>query len=156
MEYVFSESLNCSMGRRNDKKAVIDPDKNNHTKFFDEDPPDIEIRPTAFAGKGLFANRRFEKGEFIVNYRASVVLSSISEDNIYAFDTGKPHHLVIDASDYPNAHGRHINDIDPSCNKNCHPEKFFHEDTALKLFNYRKMMMQIMWKTALKLFITDK
>ena len=52
---------------------------------------------------------------------------SISEDNIYAFDTGKPHHLFIDASDYPNAHGRYINDIDPRCNKNCHPEKFFHQ-----------------------------
>ena len=116
------------MGRRNDKKAVIDPDRNNHANFLDKDPPDIEILPSAFAGKGLFAKRRFEKGELIVNYRGAVVISSTSEDNFYAFDTGKPHHLVIDATDYPDAHGRYINDIDNRSNKNCHPEKFFYEN----------------------------
>ena len=48
-----------------------------------------------------------------------------NSDNIYVFNTGKPDHTVIDASNQPGACGRYINDIDPAHSQNCFPEKFF-------------------------------
>ena len=109
--------------RRRETRPV-DVDKNNHLKFLENDPTDIEVQETEFAGKGLFAGRKFTKGEFIVNYRGVTKETSIS-DNIYVFDTVKPDHTVIDASNHLGACGRYINDIDPAHSKSCFPEKFF-------------------------------
>ena len=81
------------------------------------------MRETEFAGKGLFA-RKFTKGEFIVNY-CGVTKETSNSYNIYVFNIGKPDHTVIDASNYPGACGRYINDIDPAHSQNCFPEKFF-------------------------------
>ena len=72
----------------------------------------------------IFVRRKFTKGESIVNYRGVTKKTSIS-DNIHLFDTGKSDHTVIDASIYPGACGRYINEIDPAHSKNCFPEKFF-------------------------------
>ena len=102
---------------------LVDVDRNSHLNFLENDPTDIDVQETEFAGKGLFARRKFTKGEFIVNYRGVTKETSIS-DNIYVFDTVKPDHTVI-ASNYPGAWGRYINDIDPAHSKNCFPEKFF-------------------------------
>ena len=109
--------------RRRETRRV-DVDRNNHLNFLENDPTDIEVQETEFAGKGLFARRKFTKGEFIVNYRGATKETSIS-DNIYVFDTVKPDHTVIDASNYPGACGRYNNDIDPAHSKDCFPEKFF-------------------------------
>ena len=108
---------------RRREKRLVDVDRNNHLHFLENDPTDIEVRETEFAGKELYARRKFTKGEFIVNYRG-VTKETSNSDKTYVFDTGKPDHTVIDASNYPGACGRYINGIDAEHSKNCFPEKF--------------------------------
>ena len=115
---------------RRRETRLVEVDRNNHLNFLENDPTDIELQETEFDGKGLFA-RKFTKGEFVVNYRGVTKETSIS-DNIYVFDTGKPDHTVSDASNYPGACGRYINDIDPAHSKNCFPEKFFKKPNKLE------------------------
>ena len=63
----ISVSFLFEMGRR--QTRLLNVHRNNHLNFLENDPTDIEVRETEFAGKGLFAGRKFNKGEFIVNDR---------------------------------------------------------------------------------------
>ena len=69
----------------------------------------------------------------------TVVLEKRLQLRTITFDTGKPHHIVIDASRMPETKGRYINDIDPMISRNCFPEKFFSEgnETGIKFIANR-------------------
>ena len=125
-EFIDLDQFHMLFEMRRRETRLVDVARNNHLNFLENDPTDIEVQETEFAGKRLFARRKFTKGEFIVNYRG-VTKETSNSDNIYVFDIGKPDHTVIDASNYPGACGRYINDIDPTHSKNCFPENFFSE-----------------------------
>ena len=108
--------------------VILDPWRNNHLNFLERDPEYLEIRETEYAGKGVFAKRTFQKNEFIVNYRG--ILTDKKTSDIFAFDLGKPDHLIIDAEKTVDSLGRYMNDIDPFHNKNCFPVKFSHDNVV--------------------------
>ena len=60
------------MGNRRRQKLegrLKDLVRQDPQQFLKADPDDLQVVDTVFAGKGLFAARFFEKGEFICNYR---------------------------------------------------------------------------------------
>ena len=70
---------------RRRETRLVDVDRNNHLNFLGNDPTDIEVQETEFAGKGLFARRKFTKGELIVSYRG--VTKGLQSLTIFTFLT---------------------------------------------------------------------
>ena len=97
-------------------------ERQNPRNYLDVDPDDLMVKETPHAGKGLFARRFFEKGEFVCNYRGERK-QTLDIDSIYIFDCGKPDFIKIDATDQLHCIGRYINDIDPFHLPNCYPRK---------------------------------
>ena len=96
--------------------------RQNPINFQTEDPDDFYVKDTTTAGYGLFANRFFLKGEFLLNYRGERKYEA-NEDSVYVFDSGKPENIKIDATHCSDCLGRYINDIDCFKTANCHPVK---------------------------------
>ena len=126
----FHQGIRLIMSSRK-KASPLDPFRNNHLNFVDSraDPVDIEVREADFAGKGLFAKRKFQKNEIIANYRGEP-RDRKDDGSGFEFDLGKPDHRIIDATNLIDARGRYINDIDPCHTTNCFPEKFIVGDTV--------------------------
>ena len=57
---LFQFHMLFEMRRRETRR--VDVDRNNHLNFLENDPTDIEVQETEFAGKRLFARRKFTKG----------------------------------------------------------------------------------------------
>ena len=96
--------------------------RQNPINFQTEDPDDFYVKDTTAAGYGLFANRFFLKGEFLLNYRGERKYEA-NEDSVYVFDSGKPENNKIDATHCSDCLGRYINDIDCFKTANCHTVK---------------------------------
>ena len=113
-------STSSTSSRRSKKGQLDNSFRQNYLNFQEKDPDDFYISETPFAGFGLFAARFFEKGEFLLNYRGDCRTGSVN-DGIDVFDTGKPEHLAIDATDRKDSSARYVNDVDPYHLPNCYP-----------------------------------
>ena len=110
-----------SRSRRNNGGLLNDAMRQNPLNFQCEDPTDLYVKDTEYAGYGLFASRFFSKGEFIINYRGEKTHET--DNTIYVFDTGRPENIKIDATHTTDCMARYINDIDCFKAQNCHPVK---------------------------------
>ena len=105
-------STSSTSSRRSKKGQLDNSFRQNYLNFQEKDPDDFYISETPFAGLGSFAARFFEKGEFLLNYRGDYRTGSVN-DGIYVFDTGKPEHIAIDATDRKDCSARYVNDVGP-------------------------------------------
>lgn len=91
-------------------------------KFLDSDPPGfIKKRVNYTDGFGLFADRDFSAGSFLLNYRGKTDDDDAPSDPYvyqYMWDTGK-RTSCIDARDEDSGIARYINDKDPHHPVNC-------------------------------------
>ena len=100
--------------------------------FQTEDPDELNVKDTTTAGYGLFANRFFLKGEFLLNYRGERKYEA-NEDSVYVFDSGKLENNKIDANHCRGSLGCYINDIDCFKTPNCHPVKHRNDESQVLL-----------------------
>ena len=136
-------SRDCVMSSRREvnKGKLDDAWRQNHLNFEEKDPEDFYVKETCFAGWGLFVNRFFSKGEFILNYRGDRSTDN-NADGIYIFDTGKPENVKLDATERSDCLGRYINDVDPFHLPNCQPTKKFNRKNEVMISFYASKNIQ--------------
>ena len=112
------------------QRCAAYPPPNDPFDFLDSDPPNLYVKEGERAGYGLFVQRAFKKGEFIINYRGEVKTASEAQDNVYSIESGPPENLVVDVSNRTECIARFINDVDQFHVQNCRPVKVYDKEKS--------------------------
>ena len=114
--------------------------------YLNEDPPGISRRETDYSGGfGLFADRQFDKDEYIINYRGLHVDEAEAGPYVYNYALNGTTTKCIDAGDENSGLGRFINDIDPFTEANCEAKilRYYTDDTEMMSTIYFRALHDI-------------